>query len=395
MTIKMKTTMNKISLFIALTLCVLVACNNQTEQAASIATTTSQMATKVNIDTTQDDMAAHNEAATENQNDTAMATDNAKNGEEEQMVTEIADVTKTPTKTPVTNTKSNKKKEEAKTKPEPKETKTEVAKKVTTSNITPPSKTVKQVTTFRKEVVVESSSFKAEAPKLTVPKPEKPKVDPFDAFFNSTDQFLKKYVSGGKVAYGTIKSNSSELDALVNQIATINLNSVNSDTKQAFLINAYNISVIKAVVDNYPLASPLDKTGFFKSIPHTIAGESLTLDQLEKQKLMGIKKDARFHFVLVCAAEGCPRLENFAYTPSKLNAQLDKQTRKAVNDVKFTQINDGAKKVELSKIFEWYQGDFTTGGKTLLDYLNDYRSQKIPDDYEIDYYEYDWKLNQK
>ncbi len=227
-----------------------------------------------------------------------------------------------------------------------------------------------------------------------VAKPPKPELtDPLKPFFNATDAFMKKYVSGGLVSYSSV--NKSELDALLKSIETMDLSKANNTGKQAFYINAYNICVIKNVLDNNIPASPLDDGNFFKAAKFNVASRTLSLDALEKQVLMKLKNDARFHFALVCAAKGCPKIENFAYRPERLGKVLDGQTKKAMDDPNFIRVNKKKKKVEISKIFEWYAGDFTQGGQTILGYINKYRTEKIPDNYEVGYYEYDWALNKR
>ena len=119
------------------------------------------------------------------------------------------------------------------------------------------------------------------------------------------------------------------------------------------------------------------------------------MNDLENGKIRPEYKDARIHFVLVCAAKGCPKIASFAYFPGKLDQQLDAQTKKAMDDTYFIRVNKGDKKVEVSKIFEWYKEDFTNSGKTILEYVNAYRSEKIPADYAVSQYEYDWQLNVK
>ena len=53
-----------------------------------------------------------------------------------------------------------------------------------------------------------------------------------------------------------------------------------------------------------------------------------------------------------------------------------------------------AKKVYLSRIFEWYKGDFIKNG-SLIDYLNKYSTTKINKKAKVRYLEYDWNLNGK
>ncbi|MGB0930045.1 MAG: DUF547 domain-containing protein [Chitinophagales bacterium] len=212
-------------------------------------------------------------------------------------------------------------------------------------------------------------------------------------FMKISHSFLSEYVSGGLVAYSNI--GKPDINKLIEQIATTDLSEAKNIEKQTFYINAYNILVIKSILENNIPSSPLDVSGFFDTQKHKVAGEILTLDQVEKGKLFGLKKDPRFHFAVVCGAIGCPQIEPFAYTPSKLNAQLDHQTKKALNDPNFTKVNDAAKKIELSEIFKWYKADFTQGGKSLIDYINQYRNEAIPSDYTVDYYPYNWKVNKQ
>lgn len=218
----------------------------------------------------------------------------------------------------------------------------------------------------------------------------------FDAaqtnFFEEVNSFLSKYVSQGKVDYQSIKNNSSELDKLIGQIKTINLSSLSEKTKKAFYINAYNILVIKSVVENYPIKGPLTVPGFFDKKQHVIAGERMTLNDIENKKLRAAYNDSRIHFVLVCAAKGCPQIVPFVYTPEKLQDQLMTQTKKALNDDAFVRVKPNEKKVLISEIFKWYKEDFPDA---IIEYLNKYRSQKILTDYTVDYYPYNWDLNDK
>jgi len=95
--------------------------------------------------------------------------------------------------------------------------------------------------------------------------------------------------------------------------------------------------------------------------------------------------------VLVCGALGCPPLANFAYTPALLEAQLESQTRLALNDPNF--IRSNGKQVQLSKIFQWYSKDFGGSNAAMIEFINIYRTQKISAGTKIGYYEYDWTIN--
>jgi len=226
--------------------------------------------------------------------------------------------------------------------------------------------------------------------------PPKP-AETLAVFFTAADKFLKSNVlqGSGLVNYPRIRADKTELNALVFKIASANLNQTTDAEKQAFYINAYNILVIKQIADNNLPASPLDVPGFFNQTKFQVAQKTLTLDQLEKNTLFGLKNDPRLHFVLVCAAKGCPPLLNAAYLPKTLNGQLTQQTKAALNSSNFVKINTAAKKASVSKIFEWYNAHFTTGGQTVIQFINQYRNTPIPENYTVDFYEYDWSLNRQ
>ena len=212
-------------------------------------------------------------------------------------------------------------------------------------------------------------------------------------FIKAADAFFKKHVNDGKVTYELIHQDRSELNALNATLSKLNVDGMEGNTRKAVLINAYNLCVITNVVDNYPISSPMDVTGFFDRIKHDIGGNAWTLDHLENKVLRPETKDARLHFVLVCGALGCPPIVEFAYNPEMLDEQMDKQTRKALNDNFFIRTDSRTNKVFISEIFKWYEGDFKQDYPDVLSYINNYRDVKIPSEYQVGHYNYDWKLN--
>jgi hypothetical protein len=214
-----------------------------------------------------------------------------------------------------------------------------------------------------------------------------------DNFFAKTDLFLRTHVSNGLVDYSAIKEDPATLNELVALMSGASLAGEGAATTKAFWINAYNVTMIKSVVENMPIDKPLDVPGMFDTKQHKVAGQVLTLNDIENKKLRDVFHDARIHFVLVCGAKGCPVLISGAYMPTSLETQLLTQTRNAINNSVFTKVDAAAKTVRISEIFKWYEGDFTTGGKTVLQYINQYRTTPIPADYKVAYYTYDWSLN--
>lgn len=211
-------------------------------------------------------------------------------------------------------------------------------------------------------------------------------------FFDKTDTFLHKFVKEGRVDYVAIKSDTSALDELLAMATNISVSTEKPSEYQAFWINGYNLLVIDGIVENYPLKSPLDVGGFFDKSKHEIGGENITLNDIENKLLRGnFPSEPRFHFVLVCAGLGCPPIIDAAYMPLTLDAQLEAQTEKALNNPNFIRVDKN--KVKISQIFEWYKSDFTQKGKSLVEFIDLYRKEKLPDNAKVSYYPYDWTLN--
>lgn len=214
-------------------------------------------------------------------------------------------------------------------------------------------------------------------------------------FFTKADAFFAKNISNGMVDYAGIKSNAADLKDLVHMIGVFNLSGSDKNTQKAFLINAYNILVIKNVVDHYPIAKPTDVAGFFDATKFNVGGTQMTLSDIENVKIRPVFKDARTHFALVCAAKSCPPIANFAFTPTNVETKLEALTKAAMNNTAFIKVNTGTKTVQFSQILDWYKDDFLAEASSILEYVNKYRTTVIPATFTQDFYEYNWALNSK
>lgn len=215
-------------------------------------------------------------------------------------------------------------------------------------------------------------------------------------FFSDANLFFKTYVDEkGRVEYATLKAAPAGLNYVVSNIALFSLKGKDSSVQKAFWINAYNVLVIKSIVDHYPVSKPTDISAIFSREIFNAAGKRVSLDRIEKEILAKQFPDVRLHFVLVCAAKGCPPLANFSYKPSELDAQLNERMLLVMNDPGFIRTNPGKKRVLISEIFKWYKEDFDKAAPAVLTFINRYRKEPIPLKYSVDYYMYDWSLNEK
>ncbi|MCZ8154550.1 MAG: DUF547 domain-containing protein [Leptospira sp.] len=230
----------------------------------------------------------------------------------------------------------------------------------------------------------------------------------FDHTHKLWDQVLKKNVNQGLVNYQGIEKDSSIFKSYLSTLSSVSeseYSSFSQSQKIAFLINAYNAFTIQLILDHYPLksitdiGSPFSKLNLVRGTPwkkdfFTLLGKVRNLDWIEHEKLRKDFNEPRIHFAIVCASIGCPSLSSDAYTGSSLSTQL--QTSK-LNFLKNPTKNsyDKTKNVlALSKIFDWFKGDFTKNG-TLIEFIQEGFTEKIPADALIEYNDYSWRLNEQ
>jgi len=211
-----------------------------------------------------------------------------------------------------------------------------------------------------------------------------------DAWIDRFDGFLKKHVKDGRVDYKKVKD-SPTLSGLYEALKNIKVSDAKTDENKAFYINAYNLLVIYAAAQEYPIGSVQEVSSFFDRKNYTIAGKNYSLNGLEKDFIFKKFPDPRLHFVLVCGAVDCPPITDFAYRADELDAQLDTQTKASLNNPNFIKEENG--KTGLSNIFKWYTNDFGGSTRKSIAYINQYRTKQIDPSGGTYFYDYDWQLN--
>jgi len=241
-------------------------------------------------------------------------------------------------------------------------------------------------------------------------------------------ELLKRYVdSSGMVNYRELKANRGMLDAFTSSLAKLDdgvYKTWSEHKKIAFWINAYNSLTLKAIVDNYPIQSTFwgrrlypensirQIKGVWKKLTFMVMGEGVTLDGIEHNKLRAAFNEPRIHMALVCAAKSCPSLRNEPYYADKLDSQLEQQSTAFHKSKKRFRIDKASKTVFLSKIFEWFAGDFKKysakdgfQGHNAIEravlrfislHINKTDASYLKNDrYSLKYLEYDWSLNER
>lgn len=229
----------------------------------------------------------------------------------------------------------------------------------------------------------------------------------------SLDNILATYVNdNGWVDYAGLRNNRAALNDYVKSLAVASPSQFPNDAERlAFWMNAYNAVTLAAVLDDvYQKQQSVQAVkGFFDTKKYRIAGEELTLNEIEKRGRE--LKDPRIHFGVVCASTSCPKLQRFAYTGPQLEAQLSRITREFLTDPsRGLRVDRDRNEVHLSSIFKWYAGDFTMSSSVLArvkaevsgSEVLDYVSKQAPAEVvqfiveqrpTVKYIDYDWSLN--
>ncbi len=207
------------------------------------------------------------------------------------------------------------------------------------------------------------------------------------------DVLLRKNVrADGLADYPGFASQRAQLDAYITQLSSRAPDSAwTRDRRLAYFINLYNALTVRLILDHYPLGSIRDLRDPWGQQLVTIGGKGYSLDAIEHQVLRRME-EPRIHFALNCASLSCPVLQPHAFTEAGLNAQLDAAARAFINDPARNRI--APQSASLSRIFQWYAGDFKGPRGGLIDFLNTYLDTPMAPDCRIRYLPYDWNLNQ-
>jgi hypothetical protein len=175
----------------------------------------------------------------------------------------------------------------------------------------------------------------------------------------------------------------------------------------AFLINAYNAWTVELILTAWPEIESIKELGsLFRSpwkkafIP--LLGETRSLDDIEHGMIRakGVYDEPRIHFAVNCASIGCPALRTEAFSAARLDAQLADATRLFLADRSRNRWQGNG--LAVSSIFKWYGDDFKQIGGLKVFFANHadtlglnaaQRSQLLEGRVDIEFLDYDWKLN--
>lgn len=157
---------------------------------------------------------------------------------------------------------------------------------------------------------------------------------------------------------GALGDLEEELTAYLDESRRQHPDNLTRDEALAFWINLYNAGalILASRAQRNDEHSVLGVTGGFRSNFVSVAGENLSLDDIEHGKLRRFG-DPRIHAALVCGSVSCPTLRSQPYEGSDLIVQLDDQVRYFLAAGGCSADRAG-RVIRLSRVFLWFGADF-------------------------------------
>jgi hypothetical protein len=206
----------------------------------------------------------------------------------------------------------------------------------------------------------------------------------FDHTHAAWDALLAKHVKlaadgkSSRVDYKGFMADRAALGAYLKSLSAVSTADYakwSKPQRYAFLANAYNAFTVEKILTRYPNLKSIRDFGTVFGNPwkdrfFTLLGKEQHLDGIEHETMRaaGAFDDPRVHVAVNCASIGCPMLGRQALVADKLDAQLEDLMKRFLSDRSRNRYNAQTQALELSRIFDWYKGDFEKGGKSFLGY---------------------------
>ncbi|BCA96507.1 DUF547 domain-containing protein [Legionella antarctica] len=221
--------------------------------------------------------------------------------------------------------------------------------------------------------------------------------------------FLNRYLFKGEsgvnqVHYSKVTAKDKQaLNQYIEKLKSLPIKTFNKKEQLAYWINLYNALTIQLILKHWPVQSITKiniSPGFFSFGPWdapliSIEGQKVTLNDIEHRILRSIWNNPLLHYALNCASMSCPQLQNKVFTDQNSQVLMNKAAKKYVNSPYGVTVD--ANSLSLSKIYQWYQGDFGNDESQVLKHIAQFANPKLKKQLlekqkSISYY-YNWDIN--
>lgn len=217
---------------------------------------------------------------------------------------------------------------------------------------------------------------------------------------------LATYVRAGLVDYAGLVASSNSLEECRRSFAAVSEREFSGWTvpqRLAYLINYYNLTVLKIASDDYPLSSIRKAGGWFSGSPFEwnaveLFGHRITLNILLRNYIRRDYAEPGVHLALCQGARGSPPLRSEPYTGEQLYAQLEDQARLFLERPPHNRIDRERKRMHLSPVFRWYADEFIRKAGSVEAYIRiispeQWGIRDMPGRFSVSYSDFDWRLN--
>jgi hypothetical protein len=207
---------------------------------------------------------------------------------------------------------------------------------------------------------------------------------------------LQRFVNDkGEVDFAALRDDKVDLDRYVAFVANTPATSfTDANQRLAHHINSYNaLSMYNVIDSSIPVThAGLNKVRFFALKKFVIGGKAMSLYRYETDVIRKLN-EPRVHFALNCSAVSCPVLPRVPFAGEKLETQLQDETLKFFARPENLKRDPAKRMVFVNEILRFYTEDFVPGhAPSLIAYINRYTPEKIPEDYELRFIDYDWTI---
>lgn len=217
----------------------------------------------------------------------------------------------------------------------------------------------------------------------------------------------------GKVHYAGIRSNSAPLTDYLDYLdEKMPLLAEAPESGQlAFWINYFNASVLRMILEHYPVVSVLDIGAELSEVSRVnydslnrshpnhpfdmeigrADDKTLSLRIIRDSIIRGLYNEPRVHFALVDGTVSSPRLRRQIYVSENLGNQLDAAAKDFFGQAEKNVLNPTNPR--LSPLMRKYRPDFGPDEGSAVEFVNQYIPIRIRPDAEVTYLDFDWRLN--
>ncbi len=231
----------------------------------------------------------------------------------------------------------------------------------------------------------------------------------------------------GNISYVALRTHRQMLDRYLDSLVRVPADRFatwSRNDQLAFWINAYNGFVIDTMIRHHPISRsgwlkglgyPSDSIqqidGVFATEKHAVLDRHLSLDEIRDGILRKDFRDPRILFALVNGARSSPPLRQQPYAGSRLDAELARQIERFLSDpTRGVAVDQYGRVIRISKIFDWYAGDFRDGYSTerfvaraaelrpALEFMATYGDARLVEafegkTYDVKFMDFDWAQN--